>query len=114
MVLHRSNFGAENMPTTVEGSAHDFLTDAFRPVGINRLGAEMDAGTRPANVIGAIRSFRYGTHIKPGPIKREDIYHFVAIGWLLFGRSCRWPIEAVTAVMESPPDIDGKIIPTPA
>ena len=80
VALHRSNFGAENMPATVEGSAHDFLTDAFRTIGINRLGAEMDAGSRPANVIGAIRGFRYGTHIKPGPIKREDIYHFVAIG----------------------------------
>lgn len=80
VALHRTNFTGENMPALVEGSAHDFLTDAFRTVGINRLGAEMDAGTRPSNVIGAIRGFRYGTHIAQGPIKREDIYHFVAIG----------------------------------
>ena len=80
VALHRSNYSGEGMPAVVEGSAHDFLTDAFRSVGINRFGAEMDAGTRPANVIGAIRGFRYGTHVQPGPIKREDIYHFVAIG----------------------------------
>lgn len=78
--LHRSNYADESMPAVVEGSGHDFLTDAFRTIGIKRFGAEMDAGTRPADVIGAIRGFRYGTHIKPGPIKREDIYHFVAIG----------------------------------
>lgn len=80
VALHRSNYAGEAMPALVEGSAHDFLTDAFRTVGINRFGAEMDAGTRPANVIGAIRGFRYGTHIKAGAIKREDLYHFVAIG----------------------------------
>lgn len=78
--LHRTNYSDESMPAVVEGSGHDFLTDAFRTIGIKRFGAEMDAGTRPADVIGAIRGFRYGTHIKPGPIKREDIYHFVAIG----------------------------------
>lgn len=78
--LHRSNFSGEGMPAVVEGSAHDFLTDAFRTIGIKRLGTEMDAGTRPANVIGAIRGFRYGTHIGTGAIKREDLYHFVAIG----------------------------------
>lgn len=78
--LHRSNYTDASMPALVEGSGHDFLTDAFRSVGIARLGSEMDAGTRPAEVIGAIRGFRYGTHIQAGPIKREDIYHFVAIG----------------------------------
>lgn len=78
--LHRSNFSTESMPAVVEGSAHDFVTDAFRSIGISRLGAEMDAGARPADVIGAIRGFRYGTHIKKGAIKREDLYHFIAIG----------------------------------
>jgi len=78
--LHRNNYSAESMPAVVEGSGHDFLTDAFRAVGIQRFGADMDASLRPANVIGAIRGFRYGTHIKIGPIKREDLYHFVAIG----------------------------------
>jgi hypothetical protein len=78
--LHRSNFSGDAMPAVVEGSGHDFLTDAFRSIGIAQTSEEMDAGTRPANVIGAIRGFRYGTHIAPGPIKREDLYHFVAIG----------------------------------
>ncbi len=64
--LHRSNFSHENMPGVIEGSAHDFLTDAFRSVtGAN---------------IGAIRGFRYGTHIAPGPITMEDLYHFMPIG----------------------------------
>jgi len=78
--LYRFNFSGQNMPGVVEGSSHDFLTDAFRAVGIQRFGAEMDAGTRPGNVIGAIRGFRYGTHVKQGAIKREDLFHFVAIG----------------------------------
>ncbi len=64
--LHRSNFSDENMPAVIEGSAHDFLTDAFR----NVTGAQ----------IGAIRGFRYGTHIAPGPITTEDLYHFMPIG----------------------------------
>lgn len=64
--LHRSNFSHEDMPAVIEGSSHDFLTDAFRVVA----GAD----------IGAIRGFRYGTHVRPGPIKMEDIYHFIPIG----------------------------------
>ena len=78
--LHRTNYSQQVMPAVVEGSGHDFITDAFRSVGIARYGAEMDAATRPSNTVGAIRGFRYGTHIKTGPIKREDIYHFLAIG----------------------------------
>jgi 2',3'-cyclic-nucleotide 2'-phosphodiesterase (5'-nucleotidase family) len=64
--LHRSNFSNEDMPAVIEGSAHDFLTDAFRAV----TGAQ----------IGAIRGFRYGTHVAPGPIKLEDLYHYIPIG----------------------------------
>lgn len=64
--LHRSNFAHEDMPGVIEGSSHDFLTDAFRAVA----GAD----------IGAIRGFRYGTHVPPGPIKMEDLYHFIPIG----------------------------------
>ncbi len=64
--LHRSNFSHEGMPAVIEGSSHDFLTDAFRTVA----GAD----------IGAIRGFRYGTHVRPGPIKMEDLYHFIPIG----------------------------------
>jgi 2',3'-cyclic-nucleotide 2'-phosphodiesterase (5'-nucleotidase family) len=64
--LHRSNFAREAMPAAIEGSAHDFLTDAFRA----QTGAD----------IGAIRGFRYGTHVRPGPILMEDLYHFMPIG----------------------------------
>ena len=64
--LHRSNFSHEEMPAVIEGSSHDFLTDVFRTM----TGADL----------GVIRGFRYGTHIAPGPIKLEDIYHYIAIG----------------------------------
>lgn len=64
--LHRSNFALEAMPATIEGSSHDFLTDAFKA----QTGAD----------IGAIRGFRYGTHVRPGPILMEDLYHFMPIG----------------------------------
>jgi len=66
IALHRSNFSHENMPAVIEGSSHDFLADVFKEM------THADAGI--------IRGFRYGTHIAPGPIKLEDIYHYVAIG----------------------------------
>ena len=64
--LHRSNFSHEDLPGLIEGTSHDFLTDAYRTV----------AGTD----IGAIRGFRYGTHVAPGVVKLEDIYHYMPIG----------------------------------
>ncbi len=64
--LYRGNFSDEDMPGVIEGSAHDFLTDAFRAM----TGAD----------VAGIRGFRYGTYIAPGPITLEDLYHFVAIG----------------------------------
>lgn len=64
--LHRSNFSHEDMPAILEGSSHDMLTDAFKAM----TGAH----------IGAIRGFRYGTHVPVGPIKMEDLYHFMPIG----------------------------------
>lgn len=65
--LHRSNAAdATSMPAVVEGSSHNFLADAFR-IACN---AE----------VGEMRGFRYGTHIEPGPIRLEDLYHFIPIG----------------------------------
>lgn len=64
--LYRSNFSGEAMPAVIEGSSHDFLTDAFRAM----TGAQL----------GAITGFRYGTTIGAGPIKLEDIYHYLPIG----------------------------------
>lgn len=67
VALHRSNFSdGKSMPAVVEGSSHDFLADAFK----SACNAE----------VGMMRGFRYGTHIAPGPIKLEDIYHFIPIG----------------------------------
>jgi len=64
--LHRSNFSHEEMPGVIEGSSHDFLTDAFKAM----TGAD----------IGAIRGFRYGTHVDVGAITYEDLFHFMPIG----------------------------------
>ena len=65
--LHRSNFSnARTMQAVVEGSSHDFLSDAFKAA------CQAD--------VGIIRGFRYGTHIRPGPIKLEDLYHYIPIG----------------------------------
>ncbi|HJW56818.1 MAG TPA: bifunctional UDP-sugar hydrolase/5'-nucleotidase [Burkholderiaceae bacterium] len=66
VALHRSNFGDEHMPAVIEGSSHDFLTDAFRVM----TGAQL----------GGITGFRYGTVVAPGPIKLEDLYHFMPVG----------------------------------
>lgn len=66
-VLHRANFSdAKGPKAVIEGSSHDFLADAFRGA------CESD--------LGIMRGFRYGTHVAPGPIKLEDIYHYVPIG----------------------------------
>ena len=64
--LHRSNFSNERMPAVIEGSSHDFLTDAFRRQG----GAQL----------GMITGFRYGTAVAPGSIRLEDLYHFLPVG----------------------------------
>jgi sulfur-oxidizing protein SoxB len=64
--LYRGNFSDEIMPGVLEGSSHDFLTDAFSE--------EADAD------IGTIRGFRYGTHVRSGPITMEDLFHFVSVG----------------------------------
>ncbi|HRD74360.1 MAG TPA: bifunctional metallophosphatase/5'-nucleotidase [Hyphomicrobiaceae bacterium] len=69
VALHRSGFTDDAAPAVIEGSSHNFLTDAFRTV------AKAD--------IGAIRGFRYGTHVAPGPIRMEDLYHYIPIGPLI-------------------------------
>ena len=64
--LYRGNFSDHRMPGVIEGSSHDFLADAFR----EQAGAD----------IGTIRGFRYGTHVAPGDITLEDIYHYIPVG----------------------------------
>lgn len=64
--LYRGNFSDDPMPGVFEGSSSDFYSDVFR----DQAGAD----------IGHFRGFRYGTHVRPGPIKLEDIYHHIPIG----------------------------------
>lgn len=64
--LYRGNFSQEDLPGVIEGTSHDMLADAFRDQ------AEAD--------IGSIRGFRYGTHVAPGEILLEDLYHYMPIG----------------------------------
>lgn len=64
--LYRGNFSNEDTPGVLEGTSHDFISDVFRDQ------AQADIGT--------IRGFRYGTHVRPGPIELEDIYHFIPVG----------------------------------
>jgi S-sulfosulfanyl-L-cysteine sulfohydrolase len=66
VALHRMNFADHEPAAVIEGTSHVFLTDAFRRE------AQAD--------IGAIRGFRYGTLVRPGPITLEDLYHFIPIG----------------------------------
>jgi S-sulfosulfanyl-L-cysteine sulfohydrolase len=66
VALHRMNFASQAPAAVIEGSSHIFLTDAFRH--------------EAAADIGAIRGFRYGTVVRPGPITLEDLYYFMPIG----------------------------------
>src|SRR5262245_41259985 len=69
VTLHRMNVSSRNPAAVIEGSSHILLTDAFR----HETGAD----------VAAIRGFRYGTVVQPGPIKLEDLYHFIPIGPLI-------------------------------
>lgn len=66
VALHRSNYSDDAVPGAIEGTSHNFIADAFR----DQAGAD----------VGHMRGFRYGTHIAPGDIKLEDLYHYIAIG----------------------------------
>src|SRR5262245_8990853 len=66
VALHRMNFADNEPAAVIEGTSHILLTDAFRHE------AQAD--------IAAIRGFRYGTVVRPGPITIEDLYHFIPIG----------------------------------
>ena len=86
--LHRSNFAHEDMAGAVEGTSHDFLTDAFRAV----------AGSD----IGAIRGFRYGTHVAAGPVRLEDLYHYMPIGPMIARGTIKG--QALKNQVENPAD----------
>ena len=69
VALHRMNTTTREPAAVIEGSSHILLADAFRHA------TEAD--------VAAIRGFRYGTVVPPGPIKLEDLYHFIPIGPLI-------------------------------
>ncbi len=66
--LHRSNFtdGQTGSPGVIEGTSHDLIVDAIH------WAAGSDFAT--------LRGFRYGTHVKPGPITMQDLYHYMPVG----------------------------------
>ena len=66
VALHRANTASLAVPAVIEGSSHDFLADAIR----------VEAGADLA----LVRGFRFGTHVRRGPITREDLYHLLPIG----------------------------------
>ena len=66
VALQRSTPATAPVPAVIEGSSHDFLADAFRDA------AKAD--------VALIRGFRFGTHVRPGPITREALYHYLPIG----------------------------------
>jgi 2',3'-cyclic-nucleotide 2'-phosphodiesterase (5'-nucleotidase family) len=66
IALHRANPSDHDVPAVLEGSSHDFLSDAIRAA----TGAD----------VALIRGFRFGTHVRPGPITRADLYHYLPIG----------------------------------
>ena len=74
VALQRGNYSHDDMPAVIEGSSHDFIADAIR------WWAKSDLAT--------VRGFRYGTHVAPGPITRNDLFHFVPIGPLV-GKASR-------------------------
>lgn len=97
VALHRANFaGSKGMNAVIEGSSHDFLADAFRA------GCDSD--------LGMVRGFRFGTHIAPGPIKLEDVYHYIPIGpqiacGKMAGDDIRWLLErSADSSLSSYPD----------
>lgn len=66
IALHRNGFSQDPRPAAVSGTSHDFISGTFREV----------AGTD----VGHLRGFRYGTHVAPGPIRLEDLYHYLPVG----------------------------------
>lgn len=64
--LNRSGFTDDAWPAVISGTSHDAIAAALRSEG----GADL----------GHLRGFRYGTHVAPGPIRLEDLYHFLPVG----------------------------------
>lgn len=67
--LHRADFTDSERPAVISGTSHDLVAEALR--------AEAGAD------VGHLRGFRYGTHVAPGPIRLEDLFHFLPVGALV-------------------------------
>lgn len=64
--LHRSGFAQDAVPAVVHGTSSQYLAEAFR--------------RQACADIGHMRGFRYGTHVAAGPIRLEDLYHYMPVG----------------------------------
>lgn len=93
--LHRSGFAQDPVPAAVHGTSSQYLAEAFR---------------RQARAdIGHMGGFRYGTHVAAGPIRLEDLYHYMPVGpQIAVGRVKG---EAVLADLER--SADGVFSPDP-
>lgn len=66
VALHRSDFAHGERPAVVSGTSHDLIAESIR----------VEAGAD----IGHLRGFRYGTHVAQGPIRLEDLFHYLPVG----------------------------------
>ncbi|MBB1517291.1 5'-nucleotidase C-terminal domain-containing protein [Tessaracoccus sp. MC1679] len=66
VALHRSDFVDGPRPAVISGTSHDLIAEAIR--------------VEAAADIGHLRGFRYGTHVVPGPIRLEDLFHYLPVG----------------------------------
>lgn len=64
--LHRSGFAQDAIPAALHGTSSQYLAEALR----RQTGAD----------VGHMRGFRYGTHVAPGVVRLEDLYHFMPVG----------------------------------
>lgn len=62
----RHRRGGRGRGLVLSGTSHDLIAEAIR--------AESGAD------IGHLRGFRYGTHVAPGPITMEDLFHYLPVG----------------------------------
>ncbi len=82
--LHRAGSTGNELPAVIEGTSHDLITDALRAA----TGAD----------VASLRGFRFGTQVPPGPVRVEDLFHFLPLGsrvasGLVTGRQIREQIE---------------------
>lgn len=93
--LHRSGFAQDAVPAALQGTSSQYLAEAFRRQG------RAD--------IGHMRGFRYGTHVPAGPVRLEDLYHYMPVGPQLATGTVTG--EAVVASLER--SADGVFNPDP-